>query len=166
MNFLRNSKKSTGVDFLRFSFSFSILFFVLSSCAGHRSGRYVQENGKWVFKGSRVGFQSLFTDERIGSDTSYSGGGDFIWPVPGSKRISSHYGKRGRRNHDGLDIAAKSGTHIVASAKGKISFVGRMRGYGKVVIIKHNNGHHTVYAHNSKNSMMTILFTLTIVRTM
>lgn len=152
MNFPRGYNKSVGSDFLRISFLLSFFLIVLSSCASHRSGQYVLESGKWVFKSSRVGFQSLFRGSEAVEDTkSYVDSGDFIWPVPGSKRISSHYGKRGRRHHDGLDIAAKSGTHIIASAKGTISFVGRMRGYGKTVVIKHSNGHHTVYAHNSKN---------------
>lgn len=71
-----------------------------------------------------------------------------IWPLRG--RRTSGYGPRGRREHQGLDIAAKRGTPVVASASGKVAYSGNgMRGYGKVVVLKHANELSTVYAHNS-----------------
>ena len=128
-----------------------IIFSTLFACAGHRSGKYVQKDGQWVFVPSQVGFKSRLKDARIDtSNYDFIDSGDFIWPVPGSKRVSSHFGKRGSGHHDGVDIAAPRGTHIVASSSGVVSFVGRMRGYGKTVIVKHPNGHHTVYAHTHR----------------
>lgn len=72
-----------------------------------------------------------------------------IWPMKG--RTSSHFGPRGGREHQGLDLAAPVGTPVKASAGGKVAYSGDgMRGYGKVVVIKHASELSTVYAHNSK----------------
>jgi murein DD-endopeptidase MepM/ murein hydrolase activator NlpD len=51
--------------------------------------------------------------------------------------------------HKGLDIAAPTGTPIVASADAKVSFVGFKNGYGRTVILDHGGGVNTLYAHNS-----------------
>jgi len=73
------------------------------------------------------------------------------WPVPGGV-LTSRYGKRGRKNHDGIDIGARRGTEIRAAASGIVKFSGwGPTGYGLMVIIKHPNKLTTVYAHNSKN---------------
>lgn len=72
----------------------------------------------------------------------------FAWPVRG--RLSSRFGTRKGRPHEGIDIAARRGTPIFASESGRVIFSGRMRGYGKVVIVKHAGRYRTVYAHASK----------------
>ncbi len=130
-----------------------ILLFGLSSCATHRSGRYVYQNGKWVFKHEKIGFSKLLDEleNRVDNSQYADTEGLFVWPVPASKKVSSYFGLRKGRHHDGVDIPAVSGTNIVASREGVVSFVGRMRGYGRVVIIKHSDDYHTVYAHNQKN---------------
>ncbi|MBU4226945.1 LysM peptidoglycan-binding domain-containing protein [bacterium] len=80
---------------------------------------------------------------------------NFIWPV--RKRINSPYGMRvssGRKEfHSGIDIGAPTGTNIVAAESGRVSYSGYMRGYGNVIILSHNEGYSTVYAHNSVNSV-------------
>lgn len=74
---------------------------------------------------------------------------DFVWPVRG--RVSSNYGRRNGRPHEGIDIPAKSGTPIYASEAGRVIHSGRGLGdYGKVVIVKHAGRYSTVYAHNRK----------------
>lgn len=55
-----------------------------------------------------------------------------------------------RRPHLGVDIAAPRGTHIIAPASGKVSFVGRKFGFGIVVEIDHGGGIRTRYAHLTK----------------
>lgn len=71
-----------------------------------------------------------------------------IWPLKG--RLSSGYGPRGRRKHKGVDIPARKGTPVKAAAKGKVAYSGNgMRGYGKVIVLKHDDDLSTVYAHNS-----------------
>lgn len=78
---------------------------------------------------------------------------NFIWPIRGS--ISSSYGVRvlsGRKDfHAGIDIGGPTGTNIVAAESGVVSYTGYMRGYGNVIILSHNGGYSTVYAHNSVN---------------
>lgn len=76
---------------------------------------------------------------------------NFIWPVRG--RITSPYGARvlnGRKEfHSGIDIGAPTGTTIVAAESGRVSYSGYMRGYGNVIILSHDRGYSTVYAHCS-----------------
>ncbi|MEI6834885.1 MAG: LysM peptidoglycan-binding domain-containing M23 family metallopeptidase [bacterium] len=76
-----------------------------------------------------------------------SGPPELVLPAPG--RVSSHFGKRGRRLHKGIDIVAMVGTPIVASADGEVIFSGRQRGYGSTVVIDHGD-YMTLYAHASK----------------
>jgi murein DD-endopeptidase MepM/ murein hydrolase activator NlpD len=72
------------------------------------------------------------------------------WPVKGT--LTSTFGKRGSRNHDGIDIGTPKGTPIYAAAGGQVVFSDwGPTGYGLMVIIKHKNHLTTVYAHNSKN---------------
>lgn len=70
--------------------------------------------------------------------------------------ISSYYGYRvdpftGKKAfHDGLDIAGKSGSEILAVADGIVSWRGARGGYGQMIEINHGNGYLTRYAHNKK----------------
>ena len=72
------------------------------------------------------------------------------WPVKG--RLSSKFGPRKNRMHDGIDIAAKVGTHVFAAAAGKVVYAdSRLSGYGNLIIIRHSSDMFTAYAHNQKN---------------
>jgi murein DD-endopeptidase MepM/ murein hydrolase activator NlpD len=74
--------------------------------------------------------------------------GFLIWPVKG--QLTSRFGNRSGRHHDGIDIGARKGTPVVAAAGGKIMFSGwGPTGYGLMLIIKHKSNLTTVYAHNS-----------------
>jgi lipoprotein NlpD len=75
--------------------------------------------------------------------------GRFAWPIEGE--ISSLYGMRHGRHHDGIDISAKTGTPVYAAADGEVVYAKRMRGYGNLVLLKHKEDFFTVYAHNSVN---------------
>ncbi len=72
----------------------------------------------------------------------------FDWPVKG--RISSPFGPRWGRMHNGLDIAVGTGTSVRAAADGRVTFAGWNGGYGYLVILDHGNGIETRYAHNSR----------------
>ena len=76
----------------------------------------------------------------------------FLWPVQGT--ITSEFGYRyifGETNfHRGLDIAAPEGTAINAAADGTVTFAGERGTYGNLVVITHENGFVTYYAHCSK----------------
>ena len=79
-----------------------------------------------------------------GSGESSSG---FIWPVSGV--VTSGFGWRWGRMHEGIDISAPCGTPIRAVAGGTIIFSGWMGGYGNLVVVDHGNGLATAYAHQS-----------------
>lgn len=84
------------------------------------------------------------------SEDSRAAAGNFIFPVTGI--ISSVFGPRdyGSGYHYGLDIAADGGNPVHAADAGTVTFAGwNSGGYGNLVIINHNNGYVTYYAHNS-----------------
>ena len=68
-----------------------------------------------------------------------------------STKITSPFGPRWRRMHNGLDLKVNIGDTIVAAFDGKVRIVKyERRGYGKYVVIRHDNGLETVYGHLSK----------------
>lgn len=76
--------------------------------------------------------------------------GRFIWPVKGE--IVSPFGIRDKIRHDGIDISAPAGTPIVAADDGEVVHSSNtIRGYGNMIIIKHQDGFYTIYAHNAEN---------------
>lgn len=71
--------------------------------------------------------------------------------VPVQGRITSHFGPRRYRYHYGTDIKLKTGDTVISSFSGKIRIIDYdRRGYGHYVVIRHENGLETVYAHLSK----------------
>jgi murein DD-endopeptidase MepM/ murein hydrolase activator NlpD len=76
----------------------------------------------------------------------YEGG--YRWPLSAGI-VSSEFGHRWRRPHEGIDIAADEGEPVYASAAGEVLYANnRMRGYGNVVILRHDAQVTTLYAHN------------------
>ena len=77
--------------------------------------------------------------------------GYYIWPASG--RINSYFGGRyifgSNSYHSGIDIKVSYGQAIKAADGGTVTFSGWKGTYGKLVIIKHDNGTQTYYAHNS-----------------
>lgn len=71
----------------------------------------------------------------------------FVWPVQGA--VSSPFGARWGRMHEGTDITAPAGAAVVASASGTVIHAGSMGGYGLLVLVQHPGGIVTAYAHNS-----------------
>ena len=80
----------------------------------------------------------------VGSGVSASG---LIWPVHGP--VTSTFGWRWGRMHEGIDIAVPSGTPVVAAGSGTVISAGWLGGYGNLVVIDHGNGLATAYGHNS-----------------
>ena len=70
-----------------------------------------------------------------------------VWPVSGP--ITSGFGMRWGRMHEGIDIAGSSGTPIAAAAAGTVILAGWSGGYGNLVVVDHGGGISTAYAHNS-----------------
>jgi murein DD-endopeptidase MepM/ murein hydrolase activator NlpD len=71
----------------------------------------------------------------------------FVWPVHGV--LTSYFGWRWGRMHEGIDIAVGNGTPVVASASGTVIVAGWMGGYGNLVVIDHGGGMSTAYGHNT-----------------
>lgn len=75
-------------------------------------------------------------------------GGGWVWPTSGP--VTSEFGPRWGRMHEGIDIGAPTGAPIYASSSGVVSFAGSMGGYGQLTLVDHGNGVVTAYAHQSR----------------
>jgi murein DD-endopeptidase MepM/ murein hydrolase activator NlpD len=72
------------------------------------------------------------------------------WPLE-KVQITSPFGQRAHEFHEGVDLRAHSGTTVYSSHAGQVLYAGeRIRGYGKMIVIRHSSGVATIYAHNSK----------------
>ena len=74
----------------------------------------------------------------------------FLWPVKGT--VISNFGTIGKgRNNDGINIKAPLGTAVKAADAGTIAYAGNeLKGFGNLILLKHNDGWITAYAHNDK----------------
>jgi len=92
--------------------------------------------------------ESMLLNRSVQDEVSPKG-----WPVKGGW-ISSYFGERADpfhgkvTHHDGIDIAGKTGSEIIAVASGVVTWAGPRFGYGNMVEINHGNGYITRYAHN------------------
>jgi murein DD-endopeptidase MepM/ murein hydrolase activator NlpD len=71
----------------------------------------------------------------------------FVWPVLGP--VTSPFGWRWGRMHEGIDIGVPSGTPIRAAAAGTVIYAGWLGGYGNLTVIDHGGGIATAYGHQS-----------------
>ena len=103
-------------------------------------------------------YEIVWPDDGSGKATIYVDGEVlrvFAQPVEGA-RLSSVFGRRTHpvygnvRMHTGVDFAAARGTPVKATAPGRVSFIGRRGGYGRVVEISHGSDTLTRYAHLSE----------------
>lgn len=169
---------------LRWPVSLILIILFLASCSSMKSGQYVYvetpaqvkkvahtygvtmqelkvanpdkslQGKEWIFVPSKVGITYLLRDTYVIEDYSSLGKGRFIWPVPQFYKVSSQYGQRGRRHHDGIDIPAPRGTPIVAVDNGVVVYSDDgIRGYGNMIVIAHSEEIFTVYAHNRSNKV-------------
>ncbi len=73
---------------------------------------------------------------------------DFRWPARG--RVISGFGSKGG-NGDGIAIAVPEGTPVKAASDGVVAYAGEeLKGYGKLVLVRHDNGYVSAYAHNGE----------------
>ncbi len=72
----------------------------------------------------------------------------FLWPARGI--LTSPFGWRRWRHHDGIDIAAPYGAPVYAARPGRVVFAGWYYAYGRAVIVDHGDGVQTIYGHASK----------------
>mmetsp|Transcript_1873 Transcript_1873/g.3213 ORF Transcript_1873/g.3213 Transcript_1873/m.3213 type:complete len:139 (+) Transcript_1873:935-1351(+) len=73
---------------------------------------------------------------------------DFSCPLePKQYWVSSEFGPRWGRNHEGVDMAANQGTPIFAAQDGVIEYADWQGGYGKLLTLSHGGGYQTRYGH-------------------
>lgn len=75
-------------------------------------------------------------------------GGSWVWPTGGP--VTSEFGPRWGRMHEGIDIGAPTGAPIYAAANGVVTFAGTMGGYGQLTLIDHGSGIVSASAHQSR----------------
>jgi murein DD-endopeptidase MepM/ murein hydrolase activator NlpD len=74
----------------------------------------------------------------------------FQWPLD-QVAVTSRYGERGGAQHEGIDLRARIGTQVRAAEAGRVVYAGnQIRGYGRLIVIRHAEGLATVYAHHSQ----------------
>ena len=165
------------------SFLFSFIFF-FTACSSMKSGQYVYvetkaqvnkvaktygvsvndlkvhnpdksfQGGEWIFIPSKVGIAYFLRDTYVIEDYRSLGTGRFKWPVPHFFKVSSQFGPRGRKHHDGIDIPAPRGTPVISVDAGVVIYSDNgIRGYGNMIVIAHGDDIFTVYAHNRKNKV-------------
>lgn len=84
------------------------------------------------------------------------GGKSLVLPLAEGTKISSQFGMRhapkagASTMHKGIDFAVGAGTPIRSSGAGRVTFSGKQKGYGNIIIIDHGNGISTAYAHAEK----------------
>ncbi|MCT7504670.1 peptidoglycan DD-metalloendopeptidase family protein [Aliarcobacter cryaerophilus] len=111
----------------------------------------IQINGKPFYRFRNSKDDKYYDENGIGFTKTY------LFQIPLTfTRISSpftnkryHPVLKRYRAHLGTDFAAPTGRNIYAASDGKVEFVGTQSGYGKTVIINHQNGYKTLYAHQN-----------------
>lgn len=113
----------------------------------YRSGRALK-SGSVAREGLRVA-QSTENSRAI-----VNGGGGvaayLTWPLR-KIEVTSPFGRRGRDQHEGVDLRAEKGTPVYAAQAGTVLYANsKISGYGKLIVIRHPNRLATLYAHNSR----------------
>jgi lipoprotein NlpD len=112
-----------------------------------RSGKEKKAKQKYVETGSKIRRQAQ-PDTQSNSNKSNRKLA-WMWPAQGSRTIAT-VGSDGSKR--GLDIKGRLGSTVVAAADGKVVYAGNaLKGYGNLVIIKHNDDYLSAYAHNKSN---------------
>lgn len=106
----------------------------------------IRAGDQLIIPGAQAVAYALRREALVGSDGKLLR--NFDWPVRG--RISSRFGPRWGRMHNGIDLAVPTGTPVRAAAAGTVTFSGWNGGYGNLVVIDHGKGVETRYAHNSR----------------
>lgn len=114
-------------------------------------------------KDLRAAIKKQQEEEAKNNKPGPTGTGQFSWPVPGYYRLSENYGYRicpihGKEFHKGIDISSSGiyGAKIVAADSGTVVLSKWYGGYGNCIMINHNNGYITLYAHMKAASPLKV----------
>ena len=114
--------------------------------------------GYYSSQGVEVNFAFLGQSLKLSHDLNFSG--DYIWPTPGYKTITSTFGYRtapatgASSYHGAIDIGAPEGTRILAIADGTVSYAGWDGANGYTVKINYGNGISSTYGHVNPNMLV------------
>jgi murein DD-endopeptidase MepM/ murein hydrolase activator NlpD len=121
-----------------------------SALAGTRESRedYLREVEALAAQSAALAARIRDAQEGAGSTGSgQPSSAGLIWPCDGV--VVSGFGMRWGRMHEGIDIGCAYGTPNRAAAAGKVIYAGWLGGYGNLVVVDHQNGLSTAYAHAS-----------------
>lgn len=128
---------------------------LITSCTSFRGPGEMATPGGVLEEGAPgaapVGPTLSWSGERY-NQSAPSSGMNFDWPVE-KARMSRGF-LLGKRWHYGLDLAAPKGTPILSSAPGVVIYVGKgFSGYGKLIVVEHDENWATLYSHLNKFSV-------------
>jgi lipoprotein NlpD len=102
----------------------------------------VRGTGTVATPGAAAGSVSPLAQPPIGGEDDIP----WAWPTPGAANVLAGFDEQ---KNKGLDIGGRSGDPVYAAADGRVVYAGAgLRGYGNLIILKHNNTYLTAYAHN------------------
>ncbi len=132
-----------GENLYRIGLRYGVSVGEIAQANGIQDVTQLRVGQRLVIPGAGGGSPSL--DAARPSYSRYAGPLRFHWPVKG--RLTSRFGLRGNRPHEGIDLGAPHGTPIYAAEAGRVIHSGRFGAYGQVVILKHAGAYRSVYAH-------------------
>jgi len=108
--------------------------------------------GTYLFVPFGEAYLKSLNERHIRRETVNSVKDEFIWPIESFERISSSFGQRNGRLHEGVDIPVPRGIPVLAVKDGTVVASSYATGgHGNSVAIRHKNNCFTVYSHNSVN---------------
>jgi murein DD-endopeptidase MepM/ murein hydrolase activator NlpD len=118
--------------------------------AAPRAASKEPADGSSVNKGLRKPPRSKAATQAALANPPARAGSSFHWPVQG--RVLSSFGaKKGGEHNDGINIAAPRGSPVRAAENGVVAYAGEeLKGFGKLLLVKHAGGWVTAYAHNEE----------------
>ncbi|HEV2958230.1 MAG TPA: LysM peptidoglycan-binding domain-containing M23 family metallopeptidase [Xanthobacteraceae bacterium] len=98
---------------------------------------------------ARIATPTPTIETESGAGEAAPGAPSFRWPVRG--RIISAFGAHSGQQNDGIDLSVPEGTSVKAADDGVVAYAGNeLKGYGNLVLVRHQNGYVTAYAHASE----------------
>jgi murein DD-endopeptidase MepM/ murein hydrolase activator NlpD len=98
---------------------------------------------------ARIATPTPTIETESGAGEAAPGTPSFRWPVRG--RIIAGFGMRNGQQNDGIDLSVPEGTSVKAADDGVVAYAGNeLKGYGNLVLVRHQNGYVTAYAHASE----------------
>ncbi len=115
-----------------------------------RSERKASQPKKTVHSQSKKRYAARSTVKKIQPSSAKKGTSIKGWRWPAKGRVVERYSERPGGNK-GIDIAGNHGDSVRAAASGKVVYSGSgLKGYGQLLLIKHNNSYLSAYAHNKR----------------